>query len=68
MSGAIGESRIRVLAVAGLLCAAAAVCSGGEKILTHSEYQMKKLSEKADAARSGQIADAEKIFAEGKTY
>ncbi len=67
MSGAIGESRIRVLAVAGLLCAAAAVCSGGERILTHSEYQMKKLSEKADAARSGQIAENEKEFAAGRT-
>ncbi|MBQ7393590.1 MAG: DUF4974 domain-containing protein, partial [Lentisphaeria bacterium] len=66
MSGAIGESRIRVLAVAGLLCAAATVCSGGERILTHSEYQMKKLSEKEDAARGSRIAENEKDFAQAK--
>ena len=66
MSGAIGESRIRMLAVAGLLCAAATVCSGGERILTHSEYQMKKLSEKEDAARGSRIAECEKIFGQAK--
>ena len=65
MSGAIGESRIRVLVVAGLLCTAAALY-GGERILTHSEYQMKKLSEKETLARQGRIADADKLFAEGK--
>ena len=57
MSGAIRESRICVLAVAGLLCAAATVCSGGERILTHSEYQIKKLSEKEDAAQGSRIAE-----------
>ena len=65
MSGAIGKSRTRILAVAGLLCTAAAVY-GGERVLSHSEYQLKKMTEKEDTARSGRITEIEKSFQQGK--
>lgn len=64
MSGAIGKSRLRALIAAALL-SSAAVC-GSDRVLTHSEYQMKKLAEKEDLVRSGRIAEAGKLFEQGK--
>ena len=65
MSGAIGKNRTRILAVAGLLCTAAAVC-GAERVLTQSENQLKKMTEKEDSVRGGRIAEIEKSFLEAK--
>jgi len=66
MTGASESRPLRALIAAALLCSFAAVCGGADRVLTHSEYQLKKMAEKEDLARAAKIAEISRQFDEGR--